>query len=232
MKQIKCIAFDLDDTLVDTCGQLVPAALRECYQVFQAAGVTLSESDFKAEHSLFMRTSPTENFFQHFAERNLIGDTSSVAREARDRFYRYEINTPFVVFDEVPAMLERLRKQYSLHLVTMGFPEKQHLKLKILGIEDFFKKVWFANYTENVKKGESFSQILTEEKLSPEQLLCVGNRLDHEIADANQLGCKTCLVLHGEYRHQKPKDKFENADVIINNIGELESSCKLTPQPN
>ena len=220
---ISHIAFDLDDTLLDTSGLIVPPALRESFEVFKKHGISIDFDDYQKLHEQFMRQSPHDDFFLHIAEKFSL----RCGLEARETFYGGEVPVDLAPFSEVPEMLIQLKDYYELHLVTMGKLQRQNRKIELLKIKEFFEKIWVVNHKEGMSKTQAFTGILEESGARPESLLCVGNRVDHEIAEANRLGCRTCLVHHGEYYHQSMNGKHETPDFELNHIRELIEVCKL-----
>jgi FMN phosphatase YigB (HAD superfamily) len=82
-------------------------------------------------------------------------------------------------------------------LVTSGFRRLQESKIRALGIHHLFDEVWIDAIDDSNRKGKRqlFSDILEKYRLTPAQVLVVGDNPDSEIAAGNQLGIKTVQIL-------------------------------------
>ncbi|HEX4924856.1 MAG TPA: HAD hydrolase-like protein, partial [Bdellovibrionales bacterium] len=88
-------------------------------------------------------------------------------------------------------------------------------------------QVFYVDSTRGQKKSEAFGRILLTTGLKPEQFLCIGNRLDLEIAQGKQLGFDTCLVQTGEHKELVPAAAEEHPDYKIASISEIMKICQL-----
>ncbi|MEQ1876832.1 MAG: HAD hydrolase-like protein, partial [Bdellovibrionia bacterium] len=111
--------------------------------------------------------------------------------------------------------------------VTMGDPNTQQQKVANLKIAGFFSHVFYVDPPKSQTKTEAFSEILRVTGLKPGRVLCVGNRLDLEIAQGKALGLQTCFVQKGDYSELLPKDALEQPDYKIEQISEIMKACQL-----
>ncbi|MFN3466113.1 MAG: HAD family hydrolase [Candidatus Brocadiales bacterium] len=59
--------------------------------------------------------------------------------------------------------------------------------------------------------------------LSPEEIMCVGDRIEDELAAATALGIPTAMLRHGRHyeRFASSPQREMTPDFFINNVGEL-----------
>jgi len=65
-------------------------------------------------------------------------------------------------------------------------------------------------------------EILTRYGLTPQECLCVGDRIHAEIRVGNYLRMTTVQMTHGRYKSLLPKNEFEEPDFQISRISELQ----------
>ena len=224
--QFSDLIFDLDDTLMDTTGQLVVPAAREACEAMILAGLDADLEICIEERARLFAASPREdlygNLVSHFGVKP--GSCPEAVRLAGVRaFFHREVETNIQPFDRVPQLLETLMDHYGLHLVTSGSPQTQQQKIDILGLDGFFKSVYLVHPEMGQTKAEAFAKILEKEDLEPSRVLCIGDRVDREIKAANALGMATCHVHYGEFHHLEPEEPHEIPDFRISHIRELSS---------
>lgn len=85
---------------------------------------------------------------------------------------------------------------FNLHipkvLVTRGEKALQIRKIKHLGIRRHFSNIYYTKTFE--KKKDVFKRILKEYKVKPKESLVIGDRIEEEIKDANELKIPCVLV--------------------------------------
>src|SRR5438309_7816258 len=132
MIKYKTIAFDLDDTLLDTSGLLVPmASLRACQAMVDAGLCCTLEECMKMRHSLAAELSHTEIFTQ-IANHYGTNTKGKAVHDALEEFYNPEIPGVLPLMAGATENLLHLKEQYSLYLVTMGSFEAQVDKIRAL----------------------------------------------------------------------------------------------------
>ncbi|WII72419.1 HAD hydrolase-like protein [Bdellovibrio sp. 22V] len=227
MAKYKSLAFDLDDTLLDTSGLLVPMASRRACEAMLAAGLrcTLDEC-LQARQELAADFSHTEIFTQ-IVNRYGTNQAGKAIHDALEEFYNPHVPVTLPLLPGSLENLEALKKQYNLFLVTMGSYESQVKKIKALNIEHHFKKIYILNGFIGEKKDSAFRDIVRSEKHHPHELLSIGNRLSSEIRDGKSIGADTCYFAYGEHVGEKPQIPEDHPDFTISHHKELIQVCGL-----
>ncbi|WP_413558784.1 HAD hydrolase-like protein [Bdellovibrio sp. HCB209] len=227
MSTIKSIAFDLDDTLLDTSGLLVPLASQRACEAMIAAGVCVTlEECMHLRQEWAANLSHTEIFTKIV---NQFGTTQpgKAVHDALEQFYNPEVPTVLPLLAGATENLLHLQEQYNLYLVTMGSHDAQVKKIQALGIEKFFKKIYILNGFIGERKESAFADILSREGHSSEELLSIGNRLSSEIRDAKKLGATTCYFAHGEHVGEQAVYPEDHPDYTIKQHKDLIAACGL-----
>ena len=111
---------------------------------------------------------------------------------------------------------------FKKFLVTKGDKGVQIKKVEILGITEYFEKIFYP-LTDN-HKIHCFKKII--QQYPHNDLWVIGNKLTSEIRYGNQLGLKTILLRKGKYKTLKAKDDFEVPDYEIHEFTELNEILK------
>ncbi len=225
--QYQSLAFDLDDTLLDTSGILVPVAATRACQAMLDAGVrcTMDQClDMRAE--LAPAFSHTE-IFTKIADRFGTNTKGKAIHDALDCFYNPEVPASLPLLPGALENLEALQKKYALYLVTVGAQETQLKKIRALGVEKYFKKLFVLNGFIGEKKELAFQEIIKTEKHPADQLLSIGNRLSSEIRDGKRAGANTCYFAFGEHVGEKAEYPEDHPDYTITAHKDLIKTCGL-----
>lgn len=223
----RSLVFDLDDTLLDTSGLLVPmAAMRACQAMIQAGLNCSLEECMKMRHQLAAELSHTD-IFTRIADSFGTQNKGKAVHDALDSFYNPDIPHTLPLMQGAKENLVQLSENYSLYLVTMGSHSAQTEKIQALGIEKYFKKIFIMNGFIGERKQIAFQKILAEEQHHPHELLSVGNRLSSEIRDAKQIGSDTCYFAYGEHVGERVQIPEDNPDFTIFHHKDLIHICGL-----
>lgn len=105
----------------------------------------------------------------------------------------YIANCPFrtQLFPDTIKMLEYLSDKYELHIITNGFEEVQHIKLRESGLTPFFDKI-ITSEQVNVKKPDPkiFDFALSEANCKAENAVYIGDDYLVDIEGAERCGWK------------------------------------------
>lgn len=226
----KCIVFDLDDTLLDTSGRLVPAAAREACQAMIAAGLETQTEPCFVERARFIAREPRGNVYRHLVSTFGVRsgtDPDQVVSAGFQAFHQRDVGNEVALFDGAEDLLRLLAPLHVLYLVTSGNEATQRQKVSLLGIARFFRRVLYVDPSLGQSKSEAFREVLKREGGDPRTFLSVGNRVDTDIATAKEIGWDTCWVRAGEYAHMLPGNPLERPDYEIFDIRDLGTTCRL-----
>lgn len=114
-------------------------------------------------------------------------------------------------------ILDYLKPNYRLHIITNGFEEIQEKKMRTSNIRDYFQVIVNSEMA-GVKKPNPkiFKLALNQAQVEPENALMIGDSLEADIIGAKNLGIH---VLHFN-SHQEPKHEISN---IIDHLHEIKS---------
>ena len=229
MKQL--VAFDLDDTLLDTSRLLSPRATHEaCVAMIDAGLQTDVDQALEACHDREMK-SPRQDLFMSLVKRFGVRDGADplrVATAGNHAFYNRKVEEDINVFPGVLDLLAGLRADgYHLHLVTQGHRPTQEEKIRILKIGRAFESIHHVDPSKGERKRDAFAKIMEQTGAAASNHLSIGNRIDTDISEAKEIGWKTCWVRYGEYRFLVPTLAREKPDFTILSLAELKTTCRL-----
>jgi len=113
-------------------------------------------------------------------------------------------------------ILKYLQKKYKLHIITNGFEEVQHIKLKASGLTPFFQKI-ITSEKVNVKKPDPkiFDYALNLVGAKPKNTIMIGDDLPVDIIGAKKTG------IHQIYFNPNKKEHNEKIDFEISSLLEI-----------
>lgn len=228
----KAVAFDLDDTLIDTTNELIPLACRKIHSYLLTEGYAGTFEEFDILRKDFVKTKSHKEFFRSLVTTFALKNPSQlplVVANLERLFYEPTIPPHLRMMVGAEENLKILATNYNLYIVTAGVVSAQHQKLIPLKIERFVKKENILIVAEGAypTKKAAFEKIIRDNAIQPRELLSIGNRLSQEIRMAKQLGCRTCYYQHGEHAEDVAQDQFEIPDYTIHSHKELISVCQL-----
>ncbi|MBZ5489374.1 MAG: HAD hydrolase-like protein [Acidobacteriia bacterium] len=221
---IRCVIFDLDDTLYDCFGQRVRVAHRYAAQAMVAAGLKAdSEAVYRARMRAF-RTDPMLRHIdaevsRHFGAEN----PEEISRAAREAYFNCPVGKLTLFPGSLPLLRFLAKRGVRNFVVSFGEPRTQHAKVKALGLdcEPSVEKIYFADRSNLLTKEAAFRKIQKRTRLKPSEILVVGDRPMREIRAGKELGMHTVRLRHGEFKSQMPAGREEEPDYVIENISEV-----------
>jgi putative hydrolase of the HAD superfamily len=250
------IAFDLDDTLLDTSGALIPAAARRAVSALLAAKYDFNESQnvpsnevefLLKQRSSLLKTDPRSDIWLSLAHQalSLIStspsphprsiDTVLLAQVARDAFFKHPLETlpdeAIRLTSGAREILEWSHSRANIHLVTSGDATTQNKKIDRLGIRDFFTSVQCVEARASAKDGIGAKQVAFQSIANTYENdtlppLSIGNRVDTDLGEAKLIGWKTAWIRHGEHAALVPQKPWEIPDFEVSSPAELLSLWK------
>lgn len=125
-----------------------------------------------------------------------IGD-EDLARQMSVEFLD-KLPTRTLVFPDTFEVLDYLvEKGYVLHLITNGFEETQHSKLKHSGLAKYFKEVITSEGSNSLKpKKEIFDYAMSLAGCTADQCIMIGDSLEVDIQGAMNAGMDQVFMNH------------------------------------
>ncbi len=210
MGQYKHLFFDLDHTLWDFDAN-ARLTLEELYHALQLA--SLGISDFELFYTSYLVHN--ERLWEKYRNGTIkvdelrwkrmwytlvdfkIGD-EKFAKDLGLRFLHL-LPTRTLLFPHTKELLAYLcNKGYKLHLITNGFEETQHNKLKHSGIASYFLEVITSECSNSIKpKREIFEYAFMKAKAEPEESIMIGDSIEADIQGAMNAGIDQVFVNYG-----------------------------------
>lgn len=123
------------------------------------------------------------------------------------------------LFAGTHELLKELSRHYSLHIITNGFEEVQHIKLKRSKIDHFFTTLT-SSESAGAKKPDSriFEFALKNANAKVETSLMIGDTYEADIIGARNMGMHTILFNYHK-ANPLPEDRVvEELTEILNHI--------------
>ena len=221
---IRCVIFDLDDTLYDCFGQRVRVAHRAAARAMVKAGLKTSvEAAYRARMRAFRQDPMLRHIDAEVCRRFRADDPEAVSHAAREAYFHCPVGKLTLYPGTMPLLRHLHRHGVRAFIVSFGEPKTQHAKVRALGLEKhpFIKRILYADRDKLLTKEAAFLQIQRETNLPVEQILVVGDRPMREIRVGNELGTYTVRVHRGEFAEQEPQSRDEEPDYVVENIAEV-----------
>lgn len=220
----KALIFDLDDTLVDTYGQLIVPLEELAAKRMLEAQPNLGGARAVGEEDLATCLLRLRRSAPHDLEKRLRQEYLAVSSAALKVRMDVELGVSLdaLALDQSRFnLLERSGEKYLLLLVTQGEDAFQNQKIERLGIGECFAEIVIVPPGRDSKK-QSMGALLRHHDLAPRHAVVIGNRIDNEIAAGNELGCATVWVKTGEGSEMQPQGKWEQPDCTVERLEDLE----------
>ena len=120
-----------------------------------------------------------------------------LAKKMGDRFLEM-LPTRTILFPHTIEILDYLTdKQYELHLITNGFENTQHSKLKHSGLSTYFKQVITSEGSNSLKPNkEIFDFAFNKTGARPAESIMIGDTMEVDILGAMNAGIDQLHVNH------------------------------------
>src|SRR4029077_9622096 len=181
---IRCVIFDLDDTLYDCFGQRMRVTHRHAAHAMVEAGLKADvEAVYRARMRAF-RQDPMLRYIdaevtRHFSAEN----PEAVSRAAREAYFNCPVGELALFPGSLPLLRFLAKRGVKNFIVSFGEPKIQHEKVKALGLdhEPAVEKIYYADRSNVLTKEVAFRNIQKRTGLKAEEILVVGDRPAREI---------------------------------------------------
>ena len=188
---VRCVIFDLDDTLYDCFGQRVRPAHRHAAEAMVKAGLKATvEEAYRARMKEFRHDPMLRHIDAAVCRRFGAEDTDRISKAARDAYFNCPVGRLKLFRGTMPLLRFLHERQVRVFVVSFGEPEIQRAKVKALGLEGnpAIDKIFYADRDKLLTKEAAFQIIQQELDLPAGQVLIVGDRPMREIRAGNELG--------------------------------------------
>lgn len=219
--QIKALIFDLDDTLYDCSNTLSRNRRRELARVV-ARYKGCSE---EAAQRFLQGDEEVRKYGRYEGLAHRLGLPPGFLNEIQVVLQRPPDLSQIKLFPNVPPTLQALRgRGLKVFLVTSGNLEEQEAKLNQLGLKPLLDEVMIVKRDgEGKAKGDCFQYLMKKYHLTPKEVMCVGDRIEDELAAAAALGMTTAMLRHGQHyeRFASSTQKEIAPDFFIKGIADI-----------
>jgi len=123
-------------------------------------------------------------------------------------------------YPEVGEIIRTLTHSHTLSLLTVGTPSVQWEKLKACNLIGCFKAIVIISKPEDKKNAiEALASVYKTE--SPRSTIVIGDRIDLEVAYANELGYTSVRIWRGKHAAMVPTTRLERPKHTIKSLVEL-----------
>lgn len=196
---IKYVFLDIDDTLLDF-GKAEAAAIKK---TFERIGIPATEAVIRryseindSQWALLEKGELTREqvlvrrfdiLFDELGVRN-------VPSEMAQASYEYLLGIGHYFVDGAQELLEALKDEYELYIVSNGTAFVQDRRLKSSGIAPYFKDIFISEHLGADKPSKEFFDIVFSkiEGFNKSEAIIVGDRLTSDVLGGINAGIKTC----------------------------------------
>ena len=206
MKQVECVLFDLDGTLLDS----KECSVKATKAAFKEMGLKVP-SEVVIEHYMGI---PIEESFFKMSEQPLDQETATeLIRIFRAYYQTYEEST-LKVFPEIPHVLEILNKRKVPCFVVAS--KKTAVVKRNLVAQDlvaFFEEIIGSDAVTHYKPHpEGINKVVAHYQFDPTKTIMIGDAI-FDIQMGKAAGVKTIAVTWGS--HDPKKLSEENPDALV-----------------
>ena len=206
---IKRVIFDQDNTLMIWKDEYI----KSYFDALDELGIKYTDDEVKELEAI---TCEYEKYYDYFDKQdmvNLINEKCKikVPNSFVDVWMKYLCDCYGDYDKDIIPTLEYLYKKYELVVLSNWFSYSQIERLKNIGIDKYFKEMYFTDTIKNKPNKEAFLEACGPYK--PEECLMIGDSMNIDINGAINAGLQAILY--------DPKGMYEIKN-RIKNIKELE----------
>jgi len=204
MRGIKALFIDFDNTLHDfshASGNAMEAVYGKIIHKYH-----IDENRLKTDYVMLLKKTEENAFvdgrtsFEYRAERfrSLLDNFAIVDEDLVKELvqvYGKNLEKHMHLFDNVYSLLEVAKESYDLFLVTEGPSDAQRHNLEVLGIKDFFKRIFISGELRKIKSdGSLFLHAVNESGYSVDEILVIGDSYKRDVIGAFKAGLRTIWI--------------------------------------
>ena len=110
-----------------------------------------------------------------------------------DKLYRSSLNESTYLIEGAIELLEQLKDQYKLYIITNGVAATQYKRLSASGLDKYFRGIYVSEEAGSQKPQNSFFEYCFEKmgRRDVENMLVIGDSLTSDIRGGNNAGIDT-----------------------------------------
>ena len=221
-QKIRAIIFDLDDTLYDCSGTLVLRGRRQVAGIIAGLINCSEEEAYSLQLEMDEKFGAKSNIYEKIV--TLYNLPIRYAQELLEKFVHIDISDITVFSDVIDTLIQLKTRGYKLLLVTSGDKQIQGKKIDVLGLNNrYFEDIVITERNKDQSKKACFQEIMKRYDLQPEEVICVGDKIDDELTAGKSLGITTVMFEHGRHykAYLKVQDKYIKPDYFIKHIKDI-----------
>lgn len=149
-----------------------------------------------------------------------------ICLQYRDRFLLEWRRPPLQLMPGIETQLAELAGEFRLLLAGQYGKEIVDV-LEDHGLLKYFAgKLTQDDYAITKPDPRYFEQILSRHRMTPDESVMVGDRIDNDVIPAKMIGMKTIRVRLGMHARQEPRLPDERPDVEIHSVRELAAAVR------
>ncbi len=203
LNNIEHVFFDLDHTLWD----FEKNSALAFQEIFEKRKINISINDFLKVYKpinfkyweLYRDNSVTKESLRYGRLKESFDSlkfeaTDTTINSLADDYIEYLPNNNNLLEDSV-KVLDYLSQSYRLHIITNGFEEVQHRKMKNSGILEYFDSITTSEEA-GVKKPhpEIFEKAILKSNARPQNSVMIGDNLEADIIGAHKFGLNVIFL--------------------------------------
>ncbi len=199
LTKYKYVLLDIDDTLLD----FQKSQNESIVNAFKDQGVDITDNMLKSYNELNVAmwkdyekslTTTNEIFNTRFQKLSDLYNLGCDGSKVESKF-RENLNTSYYFMDGAKEFLEKIRNDYTLIVVTNGKKETQHSRLKLSGLDRYFKYIIISEEINTKKPEKEFFEYVLKnvEGFKKDEAIIIGDSLSSDIKGGNDFGIDTCF---------------------------------------
>jgi putative hydrolase of the HAD superfamily len=204
---IKQVFFDLDHTLWDFETNS-KSAIADIYHEFNLQSLGFGLNDFIPVYlkcnaycwDMYRKNLMNKDLLRHQRFYLALKDFGIVDRKLSKQLGKRYVDispTKTELMPGVKEILDYLHPKYPLHIITNGFQEIQHIKLKNTGIDHFFSKIITSEKVGKRKPAPRiFEYALKKTLCEPADAVMIGDDLETDVQGALHSGMQAIWYNH------------------------------------
>ncbi|MCH3884275.1 YjjG family noncanonical pyrimidine nucleotidase [Tenacibaculum aquimarinum] len=128
--------------------------------------------------------------------------SDDIINEIADLYIEYLPNYNYLI-EGTLDLLDYLKSKYQMHIITNGFDEVQHLKIKKSGLNSYFDKI-ITSESVGVKKPNSriFEFAIQQASTNPQESIMIGDSYEADVLGALEFGM---MAIHCNFKAAENK---------------------------